>query len=249
MRELDPHSSPEVPACAVVGAGRLGTVLAAALPAAAGPLRRGEPIPPDAEVVLLCVPDGQIAAAARVVPPGPLLGHCSGATGLEALGEREGFSLHPLMSVPHGSPPDVLAGAGAAIDGTSPRALSVAEALARALGLKPARVAPEDRVAYHAAAAMAANFLVALEAAAGELAATAGVTREQLAPLVLATARQWAELGPERALTGPIARGDEAVVARHRATVAERTPHLLALWDALAEQTRSVAGTTAAVSA
>jgi predicted short-subunit dehydrogenase-like oxidoreductase (DUF2520 family) len=96
---------------------------------------------------------------------------------------------------------------------------------------------------------MAANFLVALEAAAGELAATAGVTREQLAPLVLATARQWAELGPERALTGPIARGDEAVVARHRAAIAERAPHLLALWDALAEQTRVVAGTAAAVSA
>jgi len=249
MRELDPHSSPELPACAVVGAGRLGTVLAAALPAAAGPLRRGEPVPPEAEVVLLCVPDGQIAAAARAVPPGPLLGHCSGATGLDALGGREGFSLHPLMSVPHGSPPAVLAGAGAAIDGTSPRALAAAEALALALGLKPTRVAPEDRVAYHAAAAMAANFLVALEAAAGELAATAGVTREQLAPLVLATARQWAELGPERALTGPIARGDEAVVDRHRAAVAERTPHLLALWDALAEQTRAIAGSTAAVSA
>jgi predicted short-subunit dehydrogenase-like oxidoreductase (DUF2520 family) len=151
--------------------------------------------------------------------------------------------------VPRGSPPDVLRGAGAAIDGTSPRALAVAETLARALGLEPARVAPQDRVAYHAAAAMAANFLVALEAAAGELAATAGVAREQLAPLVLATARQWAELGPRRALTGPIARGDEAVVARHRATVAERTPHLLPLWDALAEHTRQVAGINAAVSA
>ena len=34
MRELDPYSSPDRPACAVVGAGRLGTVLAAALGAA-----------------------------------------------------------------------------------------------------------------------------------------------------------------------------------------------------------------------
>jgi predicted short-subunit dehydrogenase-like oxidoreductase (DUF2520 family) len=245
MRELDPHSSPDLPACAVVGAGRLGTVLAAAL-GAAGPLRRGRPVPPDVEVVLLCVPDGQIADAARAVPAGPLLGHCSGATGLDALGDREGFSLHPLMSVPHGSPPDVLRGAGAAIDGTSPRALDVAERLARALGLRPTRVAPADRVAYHAAAAMAANFLVALEAAAEALAATAGVTRQQLAPLVLATARQWAELGPEHALTGPIARGDEAVVARHRAEVAARTPELLAVWDALAARTRVLAQTEVA---
>ncbi len=199
--------------------------------------------------MLLCVPDGRIAEAAAAVPPGPLLGHCSGATGLEVLGVREGFSLHPLMSVPHGSPPDVLRGAGAAIDATSPHALATAERLARALELHAVRVAPEDRVAYHAAAAMAANFLVALEAAAERLAATAGVTRAQLAPLVLATARQWAELGPHDALTGPIARGDEEVVARHRAVVAERAPDLLALWEALAAQTRAVAGTTAAVSA
>jgi predicted short-subunit dehydrogenase-like oxidoreductase (DUF2520 family) len=250
MRELDPHSSPDpdLPACAVVGAGRLGTVLAAALPAA-GPLHRGAPIPPGAEVVLLCVPDDRIAEAAGAVPPGPLLGHCSGATGLDVLAGREGFSLHPLMSVPHGSPPGVLAGAGAAIDATSPRALHVAETLARALRMSSVRVAPEDRVAYHAAAAMAANFLIALEAAAERLAATAGVGRAQLAPLVLATARQWAELGPQEALTGPIARGDEAVVARHRAVVAERAPDLLPLWEALAAQTRAVAGTTAAVSA
>jgi predicted short-subunit dehydrogenase-like oxidoreductase (DUF2520 family) len=240
MRELDPHSSPDLPACAIVGAGRLGTVLAAALHAR-GPLRRGDAIPADVDVVLLCVPDAQIAAAARAVPSGPLLGHCSGATGLDALGGREGFSLHPLMSVPAGSRPDVLRGAGCALDATSPRALETALALARALGMKATRVAPPDRVAYHAAAAMAANFLVALEAAAERLAATAGVTREQLAPLVLATAAQWAALGPEAALTGPIARGDEEVVARHRAAIAERTPELLALWDELAEATRAVA--------
>jgi predicted short-subunit dehydrogenase-like oxidoreductase (DUF2520 family) len=239
MRELDPHSSPAPFPCAVVGAGRLGTVLAATLHAR-GPLRRGDPVPAYVDAVLLCVPDGQIGAAAQSVPAGPLVGHCSGATGLEVLG-REGFSLHPLMSVPAGSPPDVLRGAGCAVDGTTPRALAAAEALAAHLHMSPARVAPADRVAYHAAAAMAANFLVALEAAAERLAATAGVTRRQLAPLVLATAAQWAELGPEAALTGPIARGDEEVVARHRATIAERTPELLPLWDELAAQTRAVA--------
>ena len=62
---------------------------------------------------------------------------------------------------------------------------------------------------------------------------------------MLATAHQWAELGPEAALTGPIVRGDEDVVARHRETVAERTPELLAMWDALADATRALAGRTA----
>jgi predicted short-subunit dehydrogenase-like oxidoreductase (DUF2520 family) len=246
MRELDPPPTSHLPACAIVGAGRLGTVMAAAL-RAGDPLRRGEPIPAGVDVVLLCVPDGQIAAAAAAVPDGPLVGHCSGATGLEPLGAREGFSLHPLMSVPAGSAPGVLTGAGCAVDGTTPRALATAYALAHALQMIPARVAPADRVAYHAAAAMASNFLVALEAAAERLAETAGVSRAQLAPLVLATARQWAQVGPERALTGPIVRGDEQTVDRHRAVVAERTPELLALWDALADATRALAaGTTVA---
>ncbi len=52
-------------------------------------------------------------------------------------------------------------------------------------------------------------------------------------PLVRATVENWARLGAERALTGPVARGDDATVARQRAAVAERTPELLPLFDAL----------------
>lgn len=241
MRELDPMRHPPLPACIVVGAGRLGTALAGALsdrPA----LTRADPIPAGPDVVLLTVPDGKIAEVAATVPPGPLLGHCSGATGLDVLGDREGFSLHPLMSVPTGSDASVLRGAGAAIDGTGEGALEIARRLADRLGMRATRVAPADRVAYHAAGSLAANFLVALEGCAERLAATAGITREQLAPLVLATAEQWARLGPEAALTGPIARGDELTVQRQRAAVAERTPELLPVWTALADATRAVAG-------
>jgi predicted short-subunit dehydrogenase-like oxidoreductase (DUF2520 family) len=61
-------------------------------------------------------------------------------------------------------------------------------------------------------------------------------------PLVRATVDNWAAQGAHVALTGPIARGDEAVVARHRAAVAERAPDLAALYDVLAQATRSVAG-------
>ena len=108
MRELD--------SIAVVGAGRLGTALSAALRAAglavAGPLGRSPDVS-GASLVLLCVPDGQIAAAAAAIPGAPLVGHCSGATTLEPLGDREAFSLHPLMTVPAGSPPGVFAGAAA----------------------------------------------------------------------------------------------------------------------------------------
>jgi predicted short-subunit dehydrogenase-like oxidoreductase (DUF2520 family) len=235
VRELD--------SIAIVGAGRLGTALAAALRAAGasvdGPLGRGEA--PSSPTVLLCVPDAEIAAAAAAVPPGPLVGHCSGATGLEPLAGHEAFALHPLMTVPAGAPPEVFAGAGAAVDGSTPRALALATALAERLGMRPARVAPEDRAAYHAAASIASNFLVTLEAAAERVAATAGIDREQLAPLVRAAVENWAALGPERALTGPIARGDGATVARQREAVLERAPELAPLWDALADATRALA--------
>jgi predicted short-subunit dehydrogenase-like oxidoreductase (DUF2520 family) len=235
MRELD--------SIAVVGAGRLGTALGVALRAAGvdarGPLRRGES-PGDAAAVLLCVPDSEIATAAGAIAPGPLVGHCSGATGLDVLAGHEAFAVHPLMTVPAGAPPTVFAGAGAAIAGSTARALAVARELAEAAGMRPTQVDDADRAAYHAAASIASNFLVTLEGAAERLAATAGVDRALLAPLVRAAVENWAARGAAAALTGPIARGDEATVARQRAAVAERTPDLLPLFDALTEATREL---------
>jgi predicted short-subunit dehydrogenase-like oxidoreductase (DUF2520 family) len=102
-------------------------------------------------------------------------------------------------------------------------------------------VAESDRPAYHAAASIASNFLVTLEAAAERVAAAAGVEREQLVPLVRATVENWARLGPERALTGPVARGDETTVARQRAAVYEFAPELVPLFDELVSATRALA--------
>ena len=224
---------------AIVGAGRLGRALADALRATgrpvAGPLRRGE-APEAADVVLLCVPDGEIAAAAAGIAPGPLVGHCSGATTLEPLAPHEAFSLHPLMTVPA-----VFAGATAAVAGSTPRAVAAARELAGSLGMDVVEVADRDRAAYHAAASIASNFLVTLEGAAERLAASAGVGRSALVPLVRASVENWARLGAAEALTGPIARGDVATVERHRAALAERAPDLLALYDVLADSTRELA--------
>jgi predicted short-subunit dehydrogenase-like oxidoreductase (DUF2520 family) len=222
----------------------MGTLLARSLQATGievlGPLGRGA-APTGVEVVLLCVPDDEIAAAARLVPPGPLVGHCSGATSLDVLAPHECFSLHPLMTATGGDDPLRLRGAGAAIAGSTARALAAAGALARRVGLEPVEIADEDRVAYHAAASMASNFLVTLEGAAEELLATAGAGRELLVPLVRATVENWARLGPARALTGPVSRGDEGTVARQRAAVADRAPELLPMFDALVDATRAVA--------
>jgi predicted short-subunit dehydrogenase-like oxidoreductase (DUF2520 family) len=229
----------------IVGRGRLGTVLAKGLRSAGvevdGPLGRGDTVTFRDGPVLLCVPDAEIASAAARVPSGALTGHCSGATTLSVLAPREAFSVHPLMTVAAGDDPERLRGAGAAVAGSTPRALAVAEGLAGALGMRVVRIADEDRAAYHAAASIASNFLIALEAAVERLLATAGAERDLLVPLVRATVENWARLGPERALTGPVARGDEATVARQRAAIAERTPDLLGLFDQLVSATRAVA--------
>ncbi len=257
---------------AIIGRGRLGHALSRALRASglpvAGPLGRGADVA-GYEAVLLCVPDGQIAVAAAAIAPGPLVGHCSGATGLDVLAGHRAFSVHPLMTVPAEGPhapaggeeeaagdrdagaagsageqkageaaAALFAGAGAAVAGSTPAALRFAHDLAARLGLRAVEVADEDRAAYHAAASVASNFLVTLEAAAERL---LGHDRELLVPLVRATVENWAALGAEAALTGPIARGDETTVARQREAVAERAPELAALFDALPAATRDLA--------
>ena len=241
MRELDRKPSEPPQRCAVVGAGRLGHALAAALRRAGveveGPLRRGEQ--PTAQVVLLCVPDDEIAAAAAAIDA-PLVGHCSGATTLEVLGDRRGFSLHPLMTVPAGGDAS-FEGAGAAVAGSDAEALAIARGLATALGMRPVHVADEDRAAYHAAASLAANFLVTLEGAAERLAAPAGVERARRVPRARAARANWAEQGAEPAHTRPVARGDEATIARQRSAIAERAPDLLDTFDALVAASRVLA--------
>jgi len=237
---------------AVVGAGRLGTALAGALRHTGvevrGPLGRSEHAG-SVHGVLLCVPDGEISAAAHAVAgSAPFVGHTSGAPPLDALAPARAtaFGLHPLQTFVGGDEPDRFEGVGCAVAGQSEAALALAAGVAQSLRMRPFALDDADRPAYHAAASIASNFLVTLQAAAEDAATAAGMTpaqaREMLAPLVRATVDNWAALGPERALTGPVARGDEATVERQRQALEERAPHLLDMFDALTERTRSVAG-------
>jgi predicted short-subunit dehydrogenase-like oxidoreductase (DUF2520 family) len=233
----------------VIGPGRLGTALARALGAAGlevlGPVGRGEAVP-TADAVILCVPDAEIpAAAAAARDAAPLLGHTSGATALSALSAAEAFGLHPLQTFAGGEGPERFTGAGCAVAGSTDRALDAATALARAIGMRAFEIEDSGRAAYHAAASIASNFLVTLEAAAERAASGAGLepadARALLAPLVRSTVENWAARGPEAALTGPIARGDDATVARQREALEAAAPELLALFDALADRTRALA--------
>jgi predicted short-subunit dehydrogenase-like oxidoreductase (DUF2520 family) len=222
---------------AIVGRGRVGSALARAFAEAGleveGPLGRGEKS--TAEIVLLCVPDGEIADAAAAVEA-RFVGHVSGATPLVGVD----FGLHPLQTVT--GPGTDFAGCGCAIAGSTPEALELARGLAVAARMEPFEIDDSARAAYHAAASIASNFVVTLEWMAERVAAAAGIephdARRMLAPLVRQTVDNWARVGPADALTGPIARGDELTVARQRAAIAEAAPDLLPLFDALVEQTK-----------
>jgi predicted short-subunit dehydrogenase-like oxidoreductase (DUF2520 family) len=226
---------------AVVGGGRLGSALAAALGHAGatvrGPFGRGVAVPP-ADIVLLCVPDREIATASARVDEGPLVGHCSGILGPAVVAPHEGLTLHPLLTVT--GPSTDFRGAAAAIAGSTPRALAAARSLATALGMEPIEVSEDLRPLYHAAASMASNYLVTIEDAAEALARKVGVERRHLVPLARAALDNWERSGLA-ALTGPIARGDLETVERQRAAVATHASHLLPLWDALAVATSRLA--------
>jgi predicted short-subunit dehydrogenase-like oxidoreductase (DUF2520 family) len=236
-----------VATAAVVGRGRLGRVTARALVAAGvqviGPIGRDDSFE-HADVALLCVPDAEIAgaAAARRGSAG-MVGHMSGATRLADVDAD--FGLHPLQTFLGTEGPEAFHGIGCAVAGRTPAALEVATELASRLGAHPFPLADDQRAGYHAAASIASNFAVTLLAAAEQVAATAGLepaeARRVLTPLVRTTVENWAEHGPEAALTGPVARGDIETVARQREAIAAHDPELLELFDTLSDSTRRLA--------
>jgi predicted short-subunit dehydrogenase-like oxidoreductase (DUF2520 family) len=194
----------------VVGAGRVGTALAA---------RLGESLPThtttrelevdDADLVLLCVPDEEIGDVAESIPPGRWIAHTSGSASVEELrGHERRFTLHPLQTFTREGGPEQLDGAWAAISGESPEALAVGRELAELLGLQAFELSDDSRALYHAAAMMASTFIVTLHDVAGELMAEAGGPPEALLPLT----RRTMENGFQH--TGPLVRGDTETVKR-----------------------------------
>jgi predicted short-subunit dehydrogenase-like oxidoreductase (DUF2520 family) len=220
----------------VVGAGRVGSAVAARLAGRVPTRTTGRELEVgDADLVLLCVPDRAIAEVAAAVPTGPWVAHTSGARTLQELDPHERrFSLHPLQTFTRSRGPEQLDGAWAAVSSESGEALAAGYALAELLGLRPFELDDEERALYHAAAAVASNYLVTIHWAAAELFRAAGAPPEALEPLM----RRTVENGFE--LTGPIARGDWETVERHLAEIRVRRPQLEPMYRALADVTAAL---------
>jgi predicted short-subunit dehydrogenase-like oxidoreductase (DUF2520 family) len=238
----------------IVGAGRLGTTLAAAL------VRRGWKaeliVDKDARaaresrriigqgrtaaalrararpggVVFVTVPDGAVgrvaAGLARSGVPwsGRAVFHTSGllpARLLAALAGRGALtaSLHPVQSFPRkNAPPSIFKGVTWGVEG-GPAGVKAASEVVRALGGSVLLLAEEDKPLYHAACVLASNAHVALEWTAAGLLGAAGIGEKtaagMLLPLAQGTLQNVKDLGLEKALTGPILRGDVATVGKH----------------------------------
>jgi predicted short-subunit dehydrogenase-like oxidoreductase (DUF2520 family) len=180
-------------------------------------------------VILIAVPDDQIAAVAQELAQicgeelrGKVVLHTSGAMDSSALdavkqrGAKVG-SMHPLQSFSGVAVPP-LEGTTFAIEGES-QAVRVARHIVRAIGGSPIHIAGKKKTLYHAAAAMAAGHVLAVEEAATQMLVSLGMKRREAMRALLALTRQVLEnferLGPRVAWTGPLSRGDFKVVRAH----------------------------------
>jgi predicted short-subunit dehydrogenase-like oxidoreductase (DUF2520 family) len=210
----------------VIGSGRVGSAVAARLG------ERGIAVEPDADLVLLCVPDEAISEVAAGLAIGPWVAHVSGATTLAALEPHERrLSVHPLQTFTRARGAEQLDGAWAAVTAESDEGRAVGFWLAETLGLRPFELDDTARPLYHAGAAIASNYLVTLHEVAADLFRAAGAPPEALVPLM----RRTIENGFE--LTGPIERGDWETVEAHRRAIRAARPDLESLYDVLAEAT------------
>ena len=223
------------PRVRVIGPGRAGGSFAGALRSAGwdvvGLLGRDDDLG-DAghgvDLVIVATPDAAIAdVAGRIEPrPEPVIAHVAGSLGLDVLGAHPRVAcVHPLVALP-----DAVLGASRLAAGTwfAVAGDALAQRVVSDLGGRWFEVADADRAAYHAAAAVASNHLVALLGQVERIAQGIGVPPEAYVDLARASLDDVAAVGAARALTGPVARGDWATVARHLAAIdeSERTAYL-----------------------
>ncbi len=282
----------------IVSAGRVGSALGAALERAGhvvfgvaaisdASVRRAQNRLPDSEILpvedvaarsellVLAVPDTELAglarglASAKVVRPGTIVAHTSGANGVGVLAPLADvgampLAIHPAMTFT-GHDEDItrLSNACFGITAADEIGYAIAQALVIEMGGEPVRVQEHNRALYHAALAHGSNHLVTLivDAVAALRVALAGpgllgqqivddqpngLAERLLAPLASAALDNALRRG-QSALTGPVARGDADAVAAHLTALESVDPRLAEGYRALSLRTAERAGTNPAV--
>lgn len=191
----------------------------------------------EADCWLIAGGDGQIAPLATQLAPrlteDNIVFHCSGALSSEILAPCTPAAIasaHPVHSF---TDPELslrtLAGSSVALEGDG-RAIELLQHAFSAIGCETLTIAPENKRLYHAGSVFACNYLTALMDLSLRTFSAAGIGRQQalklLKPIVLQTAENNMQLGPEKSLTGPIARGDLETVATQLAALQKTNAHL-----------------------
>ena len=179
--------------------------------------------------ILIATPDAAIEAVANELAriggeelQGRVVLHTSGAldsstlSAVRACGAAVG-SMHPLQTFSGVAIPP-LEGKIFAIEG-DPMAVRTARKIARAFGAAPSPIEARNKPLYHAAGALAAGHALVVVEAAVQLLMSLGMKRREalraLLPMTRQVLQNYERLGLRAAWTGPLARGDHEVVARH----------------------------------
>jgi predicted short-subunit dehydrogenase-like oxidoreductase (DUF2520 family) len=198
-------------------------------------------------VILIATPDsaiveiaGELARIGGEEWAGHIVLHTSGALDSGALravrecGAATG-SMHPLQTFTGVDVPP-LEGRVFAIEGDT-MAVRVARRVARALGGAPTQIDPKRKPLYHAAGALAAGHTLVVVEAAVQLMMSLGVKRREavraLLPMTKQVLQNYERLGPRAAWTGPLARGDYEIVAKHLNVLQDYSPEYRDAYEAL----------------
>lgn len=216
------------------------------------PIRQPDEVALQADLVLLAVPDDALGGLVRGLVstdsfrPGQIVVHTSGAHGVDVLAPAAEVgalpvALHPAMTFT-GRSEDLerLPSACVAVTarGDDEVGAGVGEALALELGAEPVRVPEHARRLYHTALTHGANHLITLVNECAQLLREAGidVPDRMMAPLLSASLDNALRYG-DRALTGPVARGDAGTVRAHLDVLAESDPDAVDCYVQLAKRT------------
>ena len=201
-----------------------------------------------ADVWMLTTPDRRIGSACAelvatgLLRSGDVIFHCSGSMSSAELGQAadrgaEVASVHPLKSFADArEAARTFAGTFCAAEGSAP-ALAVLRPAFESIGARVAELDPRFKTIYHAASVVVSNYVTALVETGLRCYEKAAVPRKaalaMIEPIVRESVDTVFRFGPARALTGPIARGDDAVVARHLEALSTWNPEITAVYRAL----------------
>lgn len=208
-----------------------------------------------ADLWMLSVPDDalmvccQALAAAQVLRPGDIVFHCSGAKSSAELQQLASQGVHLASMHPVRSFADPLqvaadfAGTICSVEGDE-AALRVLQPILQAIGATVVQIEAAQKLLYHAGSVFASNYLVSLMDVALQAYQAAGIppalAQAMAEPLARQTMENVWKLGTQRALTGPLARGDLDTVRKQSAVVHQWDQQAGQLYDSFIASTQNL---------